>query len=148
MPANECFAYYEPGTRITCKATAAVTGKRLVTVTGNRTSGSFVVPVQANDTVEGGVYQVAHAVADGVVVGVAGWDAAINELVPVIMDGVVPVTADAAIAFGVAVGSGALGKVKTAVGTTRVIGVAMTAASGVDVDAEIKLTLANINVGT
>lgn len=151
MPLNECHPYYEDADRITCQALTAVVGKRFVAVTGNRTSGPLVPAtpaVGASDPTEGGNYQVGHSVADGASVGVSSWDAGIGEKVGVIQRGIVPVTAGAAIAAGVAVGADAAGKVKTAVGTTRVLGVCMTAASGVDVDAEILLTLGNVAQGT
>jgi hypothetical protein len=131
------------------KAQTAVIGKRFVVITGNRTSGPLVQATQSNDTTEGGVYQVGHASADGVAVGVAAWDAAIGELVPVISEGIIPITGGAAIVAGAIVGADAAGKVKTVVtATTKVLGVCMTACSGVDVDAEIKLTLANVAQGT
>lgn len=144
MPANEAFAYYEPGCRITAKASATVVGKRLLKISGNRTSGPLVNPVQASDTTEGGVYQVAHAAAStDAIVGVAGWDAASGELVPVISEGVVSVTSGAAITAGVPVMSDAAGKVIAATAANRVIGIAMTGVGGADLDAEIKLTLGN-----
>lgn len=145
MPTNEAIHYYEPGTRITGKASAGITGKRFLKISGNRTSGPLVQSTQSNDTTEGGVYQVAQATANtDFVIGVAGWDAASGELVPIISEGVVTVTSGAAITAGLPVMTDAAGKVITATGASaRVVGVAMTAASGADVDAEIKLTLGN-----
>jgi len=142
MPANECIPFYQPGARVTMKASAAVTGKRFVKISGNRTSGPLVQAVQSNDTTEGGVYQAAQAsAATDAVVGVAGWDAAINELFPVVSEGIVPVTAGAAITAGLPVTTDANGKAIAATAANRVYGICMTAASGVDVDAEILLTL-------
>lgn len=151
-PANECIPYYEPADRFTAQASAPVIGKRLVIISGNRTSGPLIPAspsVGASDPTEGGNYQVAHASADGAVVGVSTWDAASGEKVGVITQGIVPITAGAAIAAGAIVAADAAGKVKTAVtATSKVIGVCMTAASGVDVDAEIMLTLGNVAQGT
>lgn len=59
--ANENHGVYEPGADITGHATAAVTGKRFVKVSGNRTDGNI---------------SVAHADAAGRVFGVSKYDAA------------------------------------------------------------------------
>lgn len=133
MAVNECIPFLEPGDRWTGHASAAVRGKRFVKISGNRQSGPGLAT-----TTEGGNYLVAEAGAGQEVVGVASYDAAINTKVPVISYGVVPVTAGAAITAGVAVESDAQGRAIPLASGIRV-GVAMTAASGAGVDAEIKL---------
>lgn len=140
---NDCIPYYESADRITARASAGLSGKRLLSVSGSRTSGP-AIPASpaagASDPVEGGTYQVAQSAALGAVVGVSAWDAASGEHVGVIIKGIVPVTAEAAIAAGARVESGANGKVRTLT-TGAPVGVCMTAASGADVDAEILLNL-------
>lgn len=61
--ANENPDVYVPGQDITGHATTAVTGKRFVKITGNRTDGNV---------------SVAHADAAGRVFGVTRYDAALN----------------------------------------------------------------------
>lgn len=140
---NDCIPFYEDADRITATTTAAVTGKRLLLISGSRTSGPGIPSspsVGASDPTEGGTYRVAQATALAACVGVAAWDAASGDLVGVIAEGIVPITSVAAIAAGARVEAGAAGKVQTL--TTGVpIGVCMTAASGADVDAEIRLQL-------
>lgn len=57
MPNNEAIAYFDPGDDLTCYATAAVTGRRFVRVTGNKDVGSQALAV----TAAGGNIPVAHA---------------------------------------------------------------------------------------
>jgi hypothetical protein len=68
--ANENVGVYEPGVDLSCKASAAVTGKRFLMISGNRdaTDNNIVV---------------AHATAAGRVFGVSKYDAAINKFVGV-----------------------------------------------------------------
>lgn len=140
-PVNELIPFYETADRLTAQASAAVTGKTFVTVSGNRTSGPSIpatAQVGASDPTEGGNYQVAPPTAAGPVLGVAMWDAAVGEKVGVIRRGVVPVTANAAIAAGALVEVLATGRVITAT-AGRVVGMCMSACSGPGVDAEILL---------
>lgn len=132
--ANDLIPFYEPGGRITCKTTGAVTGKRCVMVSGDRTSGPGL-----SSTAEGGVYQVAHATAAGRILGVACHDAASGALVTVVCDPgqIVPIRAAGAIAAFAEVEVGATGQVVTKAAGVA-IGKAMTAAL-INTDAEIKL---------
>lgn len=133
--ANDCIPFFRPGEDLSAKCTAAVTGKRFVKVSGNRTSGPGLAA-----TGEGSVYQVAQAVAGDRAIGVSAWDGALNEIINVIVAGIVPVTAGAAIVAGNEVQADANGQaIPLAAGKS--LGVAMTAASGAGVDAEIKLAL-------
>ncbi|MBU8834621.1 DUF2190 domain-containing protein, partial [Mycolicibacterium goodii] len=66
--ANENVGVYEPGRDITARATAAVTGKRFLKISGNRNGGNIAV---------------AHADAGGRVCGVSKYDAASGEIVGV-----------------------------------------------------------------
>lgn len=81
--ANECIPFYEPGRRITGHATAAVTGKRFVMISGNR---------QADGSIS-----VSHATAATKAFGVAVYDAALGEKVGVVRGSgfIVPITAAA-----------------------------------------------------
>src|SRR4051812_14984479 len=90
---------YEPGRDVTAQATAAVTAKRFVAISGNRTAG--------------GNLSVAPAAAAGRAFGVAKHDAAVGELVSVARGGVVRVTAAGAVAAGGAVQIGAGGTATT-----------------------------------
>lgn len=97
--ANELIPYYEPGKDITCQATAAVTGKRFVAVSGNRqTDGSI---------------SAAHATAAGAILGVAKYDAASGAKFGVARGGIVPVTAGGTIAAGAQVEVGSNGQAVT-----------------------------------
>jgi hypothetical protein len=98
---------YEPGQSITGKASATVTGKRFLAISGNRSGGNIAV---------------APATAAGRVCGVAAHDAAAGELVRVLRGAgrVVKVTASGAIA--------AFAEVQVATG-----GLAVTKSSGVAV---------------
>lgn len=137
--ANDVQPFYEPGGFPTCSCTTAVTGKRLVTISGNRTSGPGL-----SDTAEGGVYRVKQVDAIGAwSLGVAKMDADAGRLVGVIASPgiVLPVTAGAALAAGDEVMADATGRVIPFVaGAGRFpVGRAMTACAAADTDAEIKL---------
>lgn len=104
---------FEPGQAVTLKASAAITGGQLVEVTGSGTVG----PAGAASTK---------------VVGVAAFDAAINDNVTIYSGGVQHATASGAVAAGDVVQAAANGQVAT--GTTAPLGIALTAAaSGADV---------------
>lgn len=116
---------YAPGADITAEATAAVTARRFLAVSGNRTSGGNIA--------------VAPAGAGVRACGVAATDAAIGELVRVVRGNsrVVRVTADGALTAGAEVEVGSAGKAK-AKGTGVAVGYAMTGAADAS-DAEISL---------
>ena len=104
---------FKPGQAFTLKASAAITGGQVVEVTGSGTVG----PAAAGSVK---------------VVGVAAFDAAINDNVTVYAGGVQHVTASGAVAAGDTVQAAANGQAAT--GTTAPIGLALTsAASGGDV---------------
>ena len=132
--ANEAIPFYEDGTRITANAASAVTGKRLVKVSGDiQGTGS---PGLTTSTL-GGNIQVApcNASATQTALGVASHDAALNSKVTVLLPGagVLPVVADGAISAGGLVEVGTAGKVKASAGTNKVVGkVLADAADGED----------------
>lgn len=122
MPANECIPFKEPAATFTARCSAAVTGKRFVVVSGDRTGGggggaegSVTVGVGLSTDAEN-VYKIKQAGAKVAVVGVSGWDAASGAETKVFGRGhgtILPVTAGAAIAAGVEVESDAEGKAIT-----------------------------------
>lgn len=116
---------YAPGADITGEATAAVTAKRFVAISGNRTTGGNIA--------------VAPAAAGARPCGVAGHDAAVGGLVRVVRGNsrVVRVTASGAIAANAEVQVGAGGTVQTKAAGLAV-GYALTAAADAT-DAEISL---------
>ncbi|AWT55807.1 capsid cement protein [Mycolicibacterium smegmatis] len=116
---------YDPGATITGQATAAVTAKRFLAISGNRTPGGNI--------------SVAPAAAAGRTCGVAGNDAAVSELVRVVRGGgrVVRVTASGAITAGAEVQVGANGTAATKAAGVAV-GYAITGAADAT-DAEISL---------
>lgn len=115
--ANELIPFKEPGERVTCIASAAVTGKHLVSISGERNAN--------------GLYTVAHTGAGGKAFGVACWDAAIGERVTVITvpsGQIVPITASGVIAAGASVKPGAAGVVVSASATDRSCGICLAGA--------------------
>lgn len=133
--ANDLAPYKRPGEDFTGHATAAITGKRFLVISGARTSGPGL-----SATADGGNYRVAQAGAGAHAIGVSKYDAALNGKVGVTSGGIVPVTAGAAITAGTAVQSDANGQaIPLAAGIK--LGVAMNDASGAGVDAEIMLFL-------
>ncbi|MBX7453404.1 DUF2190 family protein [Mycolicibacterium sp. 3033] len=114
---------YAPGADITAEATAAVTARRFLAISGNRASG--------------GNLSVAHATAAGRVFGVAVTDAASGDLVTVARDGVLKVDAGGTIAAFAEVEVGTAGRVVTKASGIAV-GYALTGASNNTV-AEIAL---------
>jgi|SRR5688572_5016258 len=95
--ADESIEYYTPGKSVTGHATAAVTGKRFVRITGNRVGGNIAV---------------AHAAAGADVVGVTMQTKPLGAKVGlhVTPGAVVPVTASGAIPAGASVVSTADGR--------------------------------------
>lgn len=141
--ANDCIPYKELGTAVTAKATAAVTGKTLVTISGDRTGGggggaegSSTVGVGLSTDLEN-LYQVKVCGAGVKAFAVAGYDAAINAELKVFVAGhgiILPVTAAEALTAGWEVESNAEGKlVKLAAG--KPVGLVLNkAASGKDAE--------------
>jgi len=136
MPVNESIAYKSPGSSITAKTTAAVTGKRFVKVTGNRTGGGG--GGLSSDLAN--VYQVGLCTVSGeAAVGVSKYDAANGSLVGIHADPgiIVPVTAGAIIAAGAEVQTDASGQAIT-LAAGRPLGYCMNGAAA-GADAEISL---------
>lgn len=123
MPVNECIEFYPSGRLVTCRATAAVTGKRFLKVTGPRV---------------GGLIAVAPCTAGAKNMGVARNDVASGENVGTYGVGfIVPVTCGAIVADGIEVESDATGRA-IPLATGRPCGYAVQgAASGAD--AQIRL---------
>ncbi len=124
---NPCVPFMEPGADPTCQASAAVTGKRFVNISGNRTTD--------------GNYLVAPATAAGRTLGVAAHDAIVGDKVKIwTRPGIIlPVDTGGAIAAGAEVEVGAAG-----VAVTKAAGVAVgvcldAAANGTPTGARIKL---------
>lgn len=136
MPVNECIPYYRPGKDITAKAAAALTGKRLCVVSGNRVSG----PGLSTTPADGSVYPVNVCGAGVKAFGVTPYDVASGEFHDVIRGGIVPITAGATVTVGSQVESDATGRVINWGGTvaTQPIGICTTGAT-VGLDAEIAL---------
>lgn len=122
--ANENSGVYEPGKHLTGHCSAAVTGKRFLKISGNRTDGNITV---------------AHADAAGRICGVSAFDAAINKKVTVQRGNsrVTYVLAGGAIAAFAQVEVGANGTAVTLAAGVAV-GYAVTAAANAT-DAEISL---------
>lgn len=100
--ANECIPRYEPGQRITGKATTAITGCRLLAISDGLSS-------------EGNV-QVAPCGAGEQSCGVASHDVASGDLVTFLGEGVVPIDVAADVAAGDLLEAAAVGKVTPAGG--------------------------------
>lgn len=134
-PANECIPFYEPGARITVDASAAITGKRFVKISGDREAGPAL-----NTNTTGGNLRAAPAGAGERIFGVASHDAAQEGKVTVLTGGIVPVTASGAIAAGAEVKVGAAGVAVTSGSTagTVVVGMCVSAAADGE-DAQILL---------
>lgn len=105
---------FAPGEAITGEATAPVTARRVVAVSGNRTGNGNVA--------------VAPGAAGAIALGVAANDSAAGQLVRVARGGVVRVIAEAAIVAGAAVQVGAAAGVVTATSGV-VVGHAITGAA-------------------
>ena len=126
MATNTAVPFWDEGNTITCHASAAVTGKRFVTISGARVEGNP---------------RVAHAAGTATTkaLGVSGYDAASGAKVSVYSaPGIVmPVTVAGAITAGDDVYSDADGKA-TATVTGLIVGIALDDAAQ-DTDAPIKL---------
>lgn len=119
---------------VTVKASAAITGKRMVAPSGNRSGG----PALSTDL--NNVYTMAHAGAGTKAFGVAKYDIASGALGGVIgtPGRRVIATAGAAIAAGAEVEVGTAGKVIT-LASGKPVGLCLSAAAGDLSDCEIKL---------
>lgn len=116
--ANECIPLYQPGKHLTATvAGAAVTGKTFVDISG-----------ATLDPATGALISVATATAAGKILGVAAFDAGLAARLSVIGEGVVPVTAGAAITAGVEVEVGTGGKAIT-LASGKAVGRALTTAA-------------------
>ena len=115
--ANECIPLYQPGNHITAAVATAVTGKTFVDISGATLNPAI-----------GALISVATATAAGKILGVAAFDAAASAQVSVIGEGVVPVTAGAAITTGAEVEVGASGKAIT-LASGKAVGRALTTAA-------------------
>ena len=110
-PNNLANPFYEEGDELTCYCTAAVVGMTFVKISGPRQPGGpNLVGGAITDAVVGGNVSVAPAAAGDKVFGVAMYDQAIGNLVPVYRHPkVMPVTAGAALTAGQEVQSDANG---------------------------------------
>ena len=115
--ANECIPLYQIGKHLTATVATAVTGKTFVDI-----SGATLNPAT------GALISVAPATAAGKVLGVAAFDAAVGAQVLAIGEGVVPVTAGAAITAGAEVEVGTGGKAIT-LASGKAVGRALTTAA-------------------
>ena len=139
MPVNEAIAYSDPGTDLSCQATAAVTGKRFVQVSGAKQIGSQAL---ADDTLGGNIL-VAHASgAAGVKpLGVSSYDCPSGSKLPVARGfKVMPVEAGAAIAAGAQVQSDGTGRA-VAVSTGVPCGICLNAPTAAGQTAIVALAL-------
>ena len=120
--ANDLIPFKEHANRVTCTATAAVTGKTFVAISGDLNAD--------------GTYSVAPAGAGAKVFGVAAWDAPAGRKVTVIpleAGDIVPVTAAAALAANDSVTPDATGKAAVAAAAAGAAGIVLTgAAAGAD----------------
>lgn len=135
MPANPCYPYYEPGTRLTGHATAAVTGKRFAKISGDIQSGPGL-----STATDGGNIRVATCGAGEKAVGVFGHDQASGQKVPLINGPgiVVPMTSGAAITAGQEVQSDATGRaIPLAAGKSN--GMALSGVGAADTDVMVRL---------
>ena len=100
---------YRPGSQITAQATADVTGKRFLKISGGHQAGPAL-----NTSTSGGNWQVAHADASDYAIGISSYDALTGKklIVVGINGGEFPVTADGAITAGDKIQVGTAGKAK------------------------------------
>ena len=115
--ANDLIPFKESGDRVTCIPSAIVTGKRLVSISGEKNAN--------------GCPTIAHTGAAGKPYGVAAWDAPTGGKVTVITiqsGAIVPLIASGAIAAGASVKPGANGVVVSATALDRACGIALAGA--------------------
>jgi hypothetical protein len=124
MATNVCTPYYEPGSRVTGRATGeAVVGKRFVAVAAAKDPGSRELDPGAT----GGNIKIRLADAgDEATFGVAEFDAPDGKTTTVLRGGfIVPVTAGGAITAGDFVAPGADGKAVTEATRAGAYGIAL-----------------------
>ena len=110
MANNSSVPHWKSGDTVTCRASIAVTGGRLVGISGARV---------------GGLPRIAHTAADGRAFGVTAYDAAIGTNVTVYREGILDVDAGAAITAGQQLKANASGQVIPWVTSGTVIGYAV-----------------------
>lgn len=128
MAVNEAIPYWDTGDVLTCHAQTAVTGKRLVSITGERVDGNPRVGLTG--------------AAAGKVFGVAAYDAAAGAKVTVhhAKSIIVPVTASGAVAAGALLEAAANGMVRTLAAGVCVGCALSAAADGQDVPVDRSIT--------
>ncbi len=126
--ANECLPLFDPGSALTATASAAVTGKRFVGVTGALNAATGVLPT------------VAHATAATRALGVAVRDTASGARLTVETrpGSVVPVTCAAAITAGAEVEVGSTGRATT-LAAGKPVGQALSTTTAADTDVFVRL---------
>lgn len=137
MANNVCTPYYEPGGRVTGRATGAtVIGKRFVAIAQRKDLGSRELDPAAS----GGNIRIKQAVAnDPMAIGVAEYDAEDGKVTTVLRGGfIVPVTAGVVLVAGDPITSGAGGKAVKVATTERQLGISLSD-SVVDGDAIVAL---------
>lgn len=143
--ANEMIPFWEDADDLPCYAKAAVTGKRLVQVAGNKhiTGVGTGINLGLDTGATGGNYTVGlpscsgAAGAGAICLGVAKYDAVIGSVFGVKRVGIVPVTCAADIVAGAEVEVDANGKVIT-LSAGKAVGMCMTGVTNGS-DAEILL---------
>jgi hypothetical protein len=137
MAENVCTPYYEPGGRVTGRATgAAVVGKRFVAIAQKKDLGAR----ELDSAASGGNIRIKQAIADDpATYGVAEYDAEDGKTTTVLRGGfVVPVTAGVVLAAGNFVKPGAGGKAVLAADRATSYGISLSDAV-VDGDAIVSL---------
>lgn len=137
MADNVCTPYYEPGGRVTGRATGAkVLGKRFVSVAQKKDLGSRELDPAASG---GNIRIVQSVAADPKCIGVAEYDAEDGTVTTVFRGGfVVPVVAGVVLAAGDKIAVGANGKAVKVLTTEPAVGISL-ADAVVDGDAIVAL---------
>jgi hypothetical protein len=128
MSATEAIPYYEPGARITARASGGdVIAKRVVQITQGWGNGD-VIGVMHCSTPDKGIAVAVQNALDG-------------EITSVVMDGIVPLTASEDIVAGQEVGVTADGQIGSPAAAGEELGVALssTTVSGGDVMVRLRL---------
>jgi hypothetical protein len=132
MPANEYTPVFQPGENPSGKCTAAVTGKRLVASSADIPGGLF-----GTENI-----QIAHCGAGAKPIGVAGYDGAIGDTIPIFRNGVGPLTAGAVnLAANTPLMSDAQGRVVLWTTGNHCIGVSVSASVNVGDDIGVALSI-------
>ncbi len=135
MPANTCIPLFKPGQDITGHCSAAVVGKTFLDIAATIQSGPTITSVNLPATYDGGNIVVKTCAAKKRTVGIAAYDRAEGEKVPILRGSglIAPVTAGAAITAGEEVESNATGKAIPLAAGVAVGKAYTTAAEGEDV---------------